>query len=300
LTFAINLLPWILRIYGIKTITTFHEIYAPSIDQWTQRMLAVYNHVKDTALLWGSAVSVLTVSQRRDRLAGRFPGLAGRLYAMPVGAGVQETPITDEESQTERQKLGVAPEEILLGSFGSMHVDRRYDTLFRALRALIDQGRRTRLALIGAYSPEHAYFRYLKKVIADLRLEPYIIWTGYGEAQTVSRWLALLDIYIMTDVRGASDRKSSLVSALAHGLPVISTRGEDTASHFVHGENILLFSVDDENELKNQIDRLLLNADERKHLGEEARCLYNVYYSWEGIAQQTIKAYGTDETGSEG
>jgi glycosyltransferase involved in cell wall biosynthesis len=145
--------------------------------------------------------------------------------------------------------------------------------------------------LIGAYEEDHDYYAYLKKCIADLGLEPYIIWTGFGTSVTISRWLALVDIYVMTDLRGASGRKSSLTTALAHSLPIISTRGRDTTPEFKHGKNILLFDVDDEKTLGQHIIRLLHNQEERTRLRTGAQTLYTSKYAWESIARSTLKVY---------
>jgi glycosyltransferase involved in cell wall biosynthesis len=299
LSFAIHLLPWVLMGFGGRTVVTFHEIYAPKLGGFANRFFAVYDHIKDTVLLLGSAAAILTVPSRVDRLGRRFSRLRSRLYAIPVGTGVRVEEDAPDARTTARADFGVQPEEWLIGSFGSMHVDRRYDTLFRVVRRLLDRGCRLRVVLIGAYDAKHPYYRYLKKCIADLDLEPYIIWTGFGPEAQVSRWLGMLDLYVMTDLRGASGRKSSLITALAHGLPVISTRGTDTTPEFVDGENILLVDPDDEDAFFRHIDRLLSDPSERNRMRTGARRLFVAHYAWESIAQQTLEVYHTHGSGAE-
>jgi len=292
LSFAVNLIPWLLLGSRCRTAVTFHEIYAPKLGGYKNRLLAFYDHFKDTMLLMGSSVSILTVPDRVARLGRRFPWLRSRLHAIPVGTGVRVVPMTIEERNAERARLGIGADDFLLGSFGTMHVDRHYDTLFRTLHRMIDRHPRLRFAIIGAYREEHPYYRFLKKWIADLRLDPYIVWTGYGNEEAVSRWLSLLDLYVMTDVRGASGRKSSLIAALGHGLPIVSTRGRDTPPDFIDGENMALVEVDDEQALSDRIERLVQDTTERNRLRAGASDLFSSCFAWESIAQETIEVYG--------
>lgn len=293
MSFAVNLVPWLLAGSGCRTIVTFHEIYAPRLKGFKNRLLALYDHIRDTVLLAGSSAAILTVPNRLDRLGKWFPWLRSRLRAIPVGTGVQVTPMTADKRNTERARFGLDPDDFLIGSFGSMHVDRHYDTLFRVLRSMIERYSQLRIVLIGAYQTDHAYYRFLKKWIADLNLEAYIIWTGYGTEEEISRWLAMLDLYVMTDVRGASGRKSSLITAIAHGLPVISTRGKDTPPEFVDNENTVLIDVDDEAALSHHIECLLHESGKRDRLREGAHRLFASCYAWDSIAQKTIETYGT-------
>ncbi len=291
-TFMINCLPWLLRgLHGRPVFVTFHEIYTPILHGFRNILLGMYDRIKDIVLLQGASAVILTVPNRVQRLSSLFPWLQRRLYFIPVGTGITVSSVTPSEQQAERARLGIQPDEWIVGSFGTLHTDRRYDTLFKTVRHLLDQGFCIRILLIGAYEEDHDYYAYLKKCIADLGLEPYIIWTGFGTSVTISRWLALVDIYVMTDLRGASGRKSSLTTALAHSLPIISTRGRDTTPEFEHGKNILLFDVDDEKNLGRHIIRLLHNQEERTRLRTGAQTLYTSKYAWRSIARSTLKVY---------
>lgn len=291
LSCGVNLLPLLLVGSSCRTVVTFHEIYAPKLKGFKNRLLSLHDHIKDTVLLTGSSAAILTVPNRLDRLGKWFPWLRSRLRAIPVGTGVRVKSLTEEERDTARARFGLHPDNFLIGSFGSMHVDRHYDTLLRVLNPMTKRYPQLRIVLIGAYQTDHTYYQFLKKWIVDLNLEPYIIWTGYGTEEEISRWLAMLDLYVMTDVRGASGRKSSLITAIAHGLPVISTRGKDTPPEIVDGENAVFVDVDDEAALSYQIERLLHDPGTRDRLRRGAQRVFASYYAWDSIAQKTIEAY---------
>lgn len=291
LSFAVNLLPWLLLGTNCRTVVTFHEIYSPKLGGLRNRILSIVDHVKDTVLLFGVTAAILTVPSRSSRLGTVFPWLRSRLFTIPVGTGVQVEPIEPDERTKQRARLGVTEEDLLLGSFGSMHVDRHYETLIRVLHGLKGRLPKLRLAFLGAYRDEHPYYQHLKKLIAERELEAYITWTGYGAEPEISRWLSALDIYVMVDKRGASGRKSSLITAIAHGLPVISTFGPDTPSEFYDPESVLLVPVDDEQALSRHIEALAPDRDRRTRLRSGARRLFEANYGWGAIARKTVEVY---------
>lgn len=291
LSFAVNLLPWLLLGTNCRTVVTFHEIYSPKLSGFRNRILSIVDYCKDTVLLLGASTAILTVPSRTLRLGMVFPWLKSRLHTIPVGTGVQVEPMEPDERTRQRAHLGVGEEELLLGSFGSMHVDRRYETLIRVLHGLKARLPKLRLAFLGAYREDHPYYQDLKKLIAENGLESYIAWTGYGTEQEISRWLSALDVYVMSDRRGASDRKSSLITAIAHGLPVISTFGMDTPPEFFSSESLVLVAVDDEQALSRHIEAFAQDTERRARFGSGAHRLFEANYAWGAIARKTIEAY---------
>ena len=298
-TFAIAFLPWFVRVLtGQRVFVTCHEIYTPFINDLRQNLLIFLNRIKDTILLAGCTGVIVSLPRRADRLKRLFPWKKNRIHVVPIGPNiVPELSIPDgpkngrAERRRHRDCFGVPEGGMLLSSFGMLHIDKRYDLLFKCMRRLIDKGERVYLMLIGAYSSDHPYYRYLQKCVDDLDLKPYIIWTGTGTSAEVSAWLSMTDIYVMTDIRGASARKSSLLSALSHGLPVVSNPGSDTEDTFVDGENIVLVPQEDEETFVDRISRLVHAPEERSRIGANARQLYESSYAWEILTERNIELY---------
>lgn len=300
LSFGIAILPSLVRLLARRPVfITFHEIYTPFINDLRQNLLILLNRVKDTIILLGCSEAFLSVPKRAEYLGHLFPWKRKRLHVIPIGPNIipeGAVPNSVEElnppQEDLRLGLGVPKDAILLGSFGMLHIDKRYDLLLRCVRGLIDRGHDVRLLLIGPFSEEHPYFVYVKKCIDDLDLAAYIVWTGSGTPRQVSAWISLLDIYVMTDIRGASDRKSSMLSALSHGLPVVSNRGSDTTESFINNENIVLLPDDAADEFVTAIEKLILSPQLRHDIGIRARSLYQRSYAWDIIANRSIEQYG--------
>lgn len=299
---VVSLLPvWLTLGTQCRTLVTFHEIYTPYLPGLRHLIAGTYHRLIDTILLWSSAAAIVTVENRMHRLTRLFPWMRRSVYTIPVGSGLamMKGQSTDERL-AQRASFGIAPDELVIGTFGALHTDKRYESLFTAIRRLLDKGDRVQVVMIGAITASHPYYKQLKKCIADLGLTRYITWTDFGTPSEVSRWLETLDLYVMTDLRGASDRKSSLITALAYGLPIVATRGPDTSDNFVDGENIVLVDVADETALVKQIHRLLGAPEERSRLRAGARRLYDSVYGWERIAHRTREVYQRYESRIQG
>jgi glycosyltransferase involved in cell wall biosynthesis len=75
--------------------------------------------------------------------------------------------------------------------------------------------------------------------------------------------------------------RSSLAAALAHGIPVITTRGEYLETPFQHEGNVFLCPPKDPDALAQAIRRVMSRPDLRLKLTEGAGQLAREWFSWE-------------------
>jgi glycosyltransferase involved in cell wall biosynthesis len=80
------------------------------------------------------------------------------------------------------------------------------------------------------------------------------------------------------------------MAALAHGLPIVSTRPRVDVPELRHRENILLVPPDAPVALAEAIARLAEDASLRHHLGKGAVRLAKDF-TWEKIAEKTKALY---------
>ena len=84
-----------------------------------------------------------------------------------------------------------------------------------------------------------------------------------------------------------------ITEAMASGLPVVTTRLAGAADFITDGvDGLLLDKPGDINELAAKIELLLSNAELRKTMGERARETAEKF-SWDQVAQKTLKVYNT-------
>jgi len=132
-----------------------------------------------------------------------------------------------------RARLGVAPGEFLVGTFGLIHPRRRLEDLIDGLAAL-RRSTAAKLLIVGGeadYDAERAreYTAALKRKIDQLGLSGAVTWLGYVSAAEVSAALQACDVAALLYREGASQRNTTLEAALEHRLPVVTTDGPATS-----------------------------------------------------------------------
>jgi glycosyltransferase involved in cell wall biosynthesis len=90
---------------------------------------------------------------------------------------------------------------------------------------------------------------------------------------------------------GVSERRSSFVAVLSHGIPVITTRCQNTPEALVDRENILLVDPGSPAQIAAAAEALINSPKLRQQLAEASRGLYEERYSWEVIADKTLRVY---------
>jgi glycosyltransferase involved in cell wall biosynthesis len=115
------------------------------------------------------------------------------------------------------------------------------------------------------------------------------VWTGPLSPDDLSRHLSALDVYVHTHAAGASGRSTTLVSALAHGLPVVAYDGPETTPVFASG-GLALAPDGDADALTEHVTALLDAPGARARAGAEARDLHTRNFAWDIIARKLEEA----------
>lgn len=99
--------------------------------------------------------------------------------------------------------------------------------------------------------------------------------TGSLEACELSRHLAACDVLLQPYLDGVSSRHTSIMAGLAHGLPIVTTTGRLTEPLWCETRSVALVDEKDHAGMVARVQHLLVDADERRRLGEAARALYD-------------------------
>jgi len=287
---AINLLPWRLRLirYRPFLLVTFHDLRVPylfpkagPVRRWAIAALA-------------KGCDGVIVTNVGDEAEARGYGLEP--YLIPIGSNITPRLPKGYDRKEWRARWGVK-EETLLSYFGLLHESKGVETLFRALARLAKGGKRVKLLMvggkIGASDPTTTdYADRMEALARDLGLGDRLLWTGYLEDEEVSANLLASDICVLPYKDGVSLRRGSLMAALAHGLPIISTRPAIQVKELIEEENIVLVLPDDVEALATRIQELAASPGLRRRLEQGAKRLSEAF-SWERIAKETVALYSS-------
>jgi len=270
-------------------VVTFHDLKVPYLFPKAGRLRWWVN----LALARWSDAAIVTNAEDFARLSTYSFGRP--LSLIPIGSNISPETPAGYDRERWRAQWGLKPDDLLLSYFGFLNESKGAETLVRALDKLVQSAPNIQLMMVGGKvgSSDPTNLAYLKKIeclIEELGLTDRVFWTGYTPQPEVSANLLASDICVLPYQDGASFRRGSFMAALAHGLPIVSTRPRVDVPELRHGENILLVPPDAPVALAAAIVRLAEDAKLRRCLGEGAARLAQEF-TWEKIAEKTGALY---------
>jgi glycosyltransferase involved in cell wall biosynthesis len=278
---AINTLPlWA----GAPCVTTFHDLRVP------------YLFPKAGALRWhsnlmlarASAASIVTNAEDCQTLAQAH---VDYVHLIPIGSNIRPLPRDEADRLALRRAWQVPDKAIVLCYFGFLNDSKGGEDLIEALALVKAAGVPCKLVMIGAHlgasDPTNAaYLARVRSLIRERGVEHLVVWTGHLSEADVSRAFHASDLCLLPYRDGVSFRRGSLMAALAHGLPIISTQPAVPLPQVTHGDNIWLLPAGAPSELGDAVLHLAQDGALRQRLAAGAARLATSF-GWEAIAAQT-------------
>ena len=293
---AINFLPlylgWRMGTHRPKIVTTFHDLRVPylfpkagPVRGWVNRLLL---RTSDAAIITNEA-------DRRQALAwGMRPD---RLHLVPIGSNIEPSEGGPRRTETHDQ-LGLIESDFAVGYFGLVNRSKGLDTLLEAFARLKGDG--WKLVIVGGETGQtdltnKLYADELASLTERLGLTDRIIRPGHRPAEETSELLTALDALALPFRDGASFGRGSLLAALAHGLPTVTTRPQtlpqaDEPAQLLDGQNVLLIEPNDPADLAKALEKLRSDPNLRDSLSRGAVALSR-HFSWPTIADQLLEIY---------
>lgn len=304
---AILLLPLLLRMAGWRSpiVTTIHEYgcweWQPQkiplqLVEWLkiQGQHCNWWDREDGFLLTQSDAVITTKAETKTVIDKRLPKLENRVFHIPIASNVEVAPIDCTKArQLLRQNCNWCEDSLVIAYFGFVHPGKGLETLLAAFKQISAIQPRARLLILGGFeslalSGEDAkkYLVQLQTFVSEKSLSQLIHFTGYLSAETVSHYLAGADIGVLPCDRALSLNSSSLLTLLAHGLPVVATHTQISlpAEHSVQ-----LVPAGDINALASELLQLLNNPERRVQLGNGRVVSPNI--NWQSIAKAHLDVY---------
>jgi len=204
-------------------------------------------------------------------------------HVIPIGSNIPVAPPAGFERAAWRARLGPDVSGRLVAFFGLLAPSKGLDVLLEALARLDPSWR---LVIIGgaATAPQDvAHAEAVRALARRLGLASRVHETGHLAAEEVSAWLLAADLAVLPFRDGASFRRGSLLAALAHGCPVVSTLPADPATTEALGPAALLVPPNDPAALAAAMVALAADDPARARLAVAGRALA-ARFSWGAIA----------------
>jgi glycosyltransferase involved in cell wall biosynthesis len=277
--------------------------FAPQLPVWMARrrsepkrpMLATMIHepfvapedLRTTAMAGWQRAQLSLVKALSDRVlapsadaARRAQGWGRRIEVVPVGSNL---PDRRRGRAAARERLGLGDGDVALVTFERSGAGRLHVQVAAAIEAARDVAPVHLLVLgAGAQAPAHVHPSVSVRVAGPL------------PDDEVARWLAAGDVFLANYEDGLSTRRTSLVAALQHGLPVVGTTVGRTDDHLLDCDGIVAVPAGDVQGYAFAVRSLAANPEERSRRGVAARSLFDERFDWAVVARRVLQVIGRE------
>lgn len=261
---------WLARVHRHSVLVVSRRVAYPLSRAWpalaryraAHRIIAVSQFV---------AASVIA--------AGIDASRAGVVYD-----GVEIPAATSAEARaTARRRWNIADAVPLLGCVGYLLPEKGQELLMRAMKTVASEFPACKLILAGD-GPTRAQ---LESLAAELELQNTIIFAGFVE--DIASAYQALDLFVFPSL--AEPLGSSLLAAMAHGLPSIAVASGGVPEIIEDQRNGALVGAPDATELTRAICDLLRDPHTARRLGDAARETVARRFTADLLAENTLHEY---------
>ena len=282
------LLPLIARIMTPqhRVVTTFHYLKPVSFKTALLRMFFL--------LPAATSHAIVVTTEMEARYARRF-FRRKLIEVIPAGLTFPISRVTRETRIATRQVLGFRESDFVVAYAGFLVPNKGIETLIRAMKQLPPTTKL--LAIGGTYDAGHSYLGRLKVAAERAGVEKRIVWMGEAPEADFGSLLSAADCAALPFDEGGCLKRSTLLMALAAGLPVVTTDGPERDQVMRSGENLLLVPPRDPLTLADALSLLEKDDGLRKRLVESSREILDMV-NWESIVGRHVALYERLEEGS--
>jgi glycosyltransferase involved in cell wall biosynthesis len=290
------------RFYGFTPAQSLMTFIARSAAPELPRLLTVHEFSvanplrRLTVAALAAGADAVTVTDGAEEAAFRraMPWLSPKLHRIPMASTVPVLAVTPDERRTIRAMTGFGEGDFLVSYFGFLHPNKGIEFLLETFARLLRAFPSARLQMLSRFEPEgNPYHASLCRKTTALGLEGAVRWAGYRPLEEISRRLGASDAAFLPYAEGVSMRRLSFLTAMSHGLPVVTTRSAAGASMpgLQDGVNVLLAGRGaDPGTAAALLLRLVENPELRASLGAAAR-EWSAPFRWPAVADRTMQLY---------
>jgi glycosyltransferase involved in cell wall biosynthesis len=241
---------------GIPVV--LHEHANLTDTPWFQKVADVaLEPVTDVALAVSESTADFVIKARKVR--------PSRVRVVYLGAPLDEfgRPATDAERTAARAQLGIAADDVVMGTVTRLHDSKGNEYLVEAARLVLDQRPRARFFLFG----EGPLLESLQAQATRLGLGDRFIFGGF--VKDVRAALAAFDVSVFPSLWEGTPL--TVFEALAAGKAIVSTDADGLREVLTPGADALMVPRRDARALAEAIVGLIDDSGRRAELGTLAR-----------------------------
>ena len=273
-----------MRLPSVPIVVTLHEF----------RITHILRKLTVAAIAAPASAILVTADSERVALERWMPWLRKKIHVVNMATTIPVIPLSPERRTELRSRYGVTPEEKLVVYFGLLHPNKGIEKLMRTFQLLHARNPSTKLIMLSLFEPvSNPYHASLRTGVASLGIGDAVIWAGFLPPADVSEHLGSADVGLFPFEDGVTLRRLSFMTAMSHGLPVITTVGhagsEDLGLR--QRENVLLVdAAASPDQMAAALEELLSSEEMMDRLSSGAR-MWSSGFQWDSVVTTTKDIY---------
>jgi glycosyltransferase involved in cell wall biosynthesis len=256
-----------------------------------RRLIAWFAGRKDVHPSYGTLLRdsnhiIALAARHLDVFATAYPGVRAKAEIIPAPSFVR---IPDEDAGSARRRgreaLRLQEDEFAIIYYGFLYPLKGVETLITAFGQLPSN---TRLLMVGG-TEDKGYAGSLRELSKKAGRADHILWLGHCDDEKSSLYLYTADICVLPFNVGVRLNNSSFAAAAAHGLPIVSTRGEMLEEPFIDGENVRLCPPQDPAALAYAMKELITRPELRSRLRSGVQRLTEQCFAADRVTSSTLR-----------
>ena len=267
--------PWLLRDLhrlsrrGTRVAVMVHEAFLSPTNS-RQRLLRTWQRTQLKAILDRAEIAFAATESLAECVRELRPEMPVR--HAPVGSNF---PDRRADRAATRARLGLGDDELALVAFGTGHPSQL--SAWVALAAGVVAGVAPGGVVLNLGAGAHP--------VPDVPEGIRVLTPGGLEASELAGWLAAGDLFVAPFSDGVSTRRTTVMAALQHELPVITTRGHSTDALLREAEGALeLVNAEEPAVFAQAVERLAGDRSTRQAVGAAGRRFFEDHFDWPVIA----------------
>ena len=268
------------RLAGVRTVV--HSEHGLEVSNY-RRQPWRRNLIRRLCFAW--ADRVFAVSQAlRAYYAQQLRIQEDRIGVIPNGVDTERFRPQEDLRHAARQRLGVAPDTLVVGTVGRLDPIKDHRTLFAAVDLLLASGVPAHLVIVGD-GPDRKALEVDVQSRNLLAKHTVLV----GESSDIVSHLNSFDVFVLPSL--AEGMSNALLEAMSVGLAGVATRVGGNSELVEDGLSGLLFEAGDANTLAAHLQALALNPRYRKDLGGNARRRVKEFFSLHRMLSNYTRLY---------
>lgn len=271
---------------GDEVRVMFHEPYVQfALAHPARNLIAAANRVMAMLLLRAATVAYVSTPAWEGLLRPWAPRGLGPMPWLPIPSTV---PFVDDPQGVASVRAGIGaarPEVRVVGHFGT-YGGMVAPLLEPVLRAVLSPPSRAVALLLGDGGPAFA-----ARLAGDPALRGRVAAPGRLDAERLSLHLQACDVAVQPYPDGVTARRTSVMAALANGVPTATGDGRFTEEVWRRG-GVSLSPAGDAAALAAALLDLLDDAPRRRALGAAGRGLYRAHFAMERTVDALLGGEG--------